>query len=84
MSLNEYNLFLIHCSLIYYTLTTVFPPSSSPSFTPPPPSTSLFPLSKEQTSQGYQPNMAYQIAIRLSTSTHIKPVRQKVMQKNQR
>lgn len=40
---------------------------------PPPSSTpSLFLFTKRQTSYGYQPNMSYQLAVRLSTSSHTK------------
>jgi hypothetical protein len=62
--------------LLSYIKTEVASPSSPPS----PHNSSAHPSSisppfhfrKEQTSQEYQPNMAYQIAIRLGTSPQIK------------
>jgi hypothetical protein len=47
--------------------------TSSFSLPPPPsPSTPLFLFRKGQTSQGYQPNVAHQVSLRLGTSSHIK------------
>jgi hypothetical protein len=56
----------IYPSTIYYISTAISPPSSSPSscpHLPSPPDTLLlqFPFRKEQASQVYEPNMAYQV-----------------------
>ena len=69
--------FINYSSLIYYIPTAVSPSSSSPSSSLSPPLffrsiPPLFPFRKEQASQGYQPNMAKQISIKLGTSPHIK------------
>lgn len=60
--------------LVYYipTLPHIFPPPHP--FPPPPPSLCippLFPFRRWQASKGCQPNLAYQVAISLGTSTHI-------------
>lgn len=63
-------------SLISYILTAVSLPSSPPSNSLPPSTLPrstppLFPFRKGQASQGHQPNMAYQVVIRLGTCPHI-------------
>ena len=74
------NMFLIQFTFfkkIIYLFTLQDNISTPFSFQDPLPHTQIHPsfsvsLQKRQASQGYQPNMTYQVAIRLSTSHHIK------------
>ena len=60
------NLTFFNFNFIYFTSRLQFPLNAPLLPTP------LFLFRKWQDSQGYQPNMSYQVAIRLGTSPHIK------------
>lgn len=51
------------------SISSLFSPPSTPSYA----STPLFPFRKGATFQGYKTNIAHQVAIRISTSSHIIP-----------